>query len=234
MRLLPTAAIATGSVTALAVAFLAGTTLGRAPDSGGPPPTAPTAPTAPIALANADLVPADSCEDLRAWYVDRALDQVTAYGWSSYLEGAVFDIAQSSEAAPSTGSVRAGVPSVDRSTSGDDGTNVQEAGVDEPDVVKTDGRILARVQDDAVLVYDVTGAEPALLSTTALPALDSPELLLSGTRLVALGTDTDRHAAYDGAPPPPSASPGTRLVVLDLTEPAAPAVLHEAAYDAPR
>ena len=31
--------------------------------------------------------------------------------------------------------------------SSETGTNVQEAGVDEPDVVKTDGELLARVRD---------------------------------------------------------------------------------------
>ena len=40
------------------------------------------------------------------------------------------------------------------------GTNVQEAGVDEPDVVKTDGALLVRVEDGDLVTYDVTGAEP--------------------------------------------------------------------------
>ena len=50
-------------------------------------------------------------------------------------------------------------PAPVRSTNGETGTNVQEAGVDEPDVVKTDGRTLFRVEDGDLVTYDVTGAE---------------------------------------------------------------------------
>ena len=45
-------------------------------------------------------------------------------------------------------------------TSSATGTNVQEAGVDEPDVVKTDGELLVRVQDGDLVTYDVSGDEP--------------------------------------------------------------------------
>ena len=50
-------------------------------------------------------------------------------------------------------------PAPVRSTNGETGTNVQEAGVDEPDVVKTDGKTLFRVQDGDLVTYDVSGAE---------------------------------------------------------------------------
>ena len=64
------------------------------------------------------------------------------------------------------------VPQVDRAGSSDTGTNVQEAGVDEPDVVKTDGELLVRVQDDRLTTYDVTGASRELLETLDLPGLE--------------------------------------------------------------
>ena len=48
----------------------------------------------------------------------------------------------------------------------ENGTNVQETGVDEPDVVKTDGSILVRIEDGDLATYDVAGDRPELLSTT--------------------------------------------------------------------
>ena len=81
------------------------------------------------------------------------------------------------------------MPSTVRSENGDSGTNVQESGVDEPDVVKTDGRTLFRVEDDDLVTYDVTGAEVERIGSADLEDLDDGEVLLSGDRLVVIGTD---------------------------------------------
>ena len=51
-------------------------------------------------------------------------------------------------------------PVSQRAESSGTGTNVQEAGVDEPDVVKTDGTTLYRVHDGTLTSYDVTGRRP--------------------------------------------------------------------------
>ncbi len=56
------------------------------------------------------------------------------------------------------------------------GTNVQEAGVDEPDVVKVAGDLLLRVRGDVLTVHDVSGAVPRLLSSLALTGLRDGEL----------------------------------------------------------
>ena len=55
------------------------------------------------------------------------------------------------------GSAAAPAPVTERATGSENGTNVQEAGVDEPDVVKTDGSLLVRVEDGDLATYDVTG-----------------------------------------------------------------------------
>ena len=91
-----------------------------------------------------------------------------------------------------TRSSSAGSASTTPSTSSTTGTNVQEAGVDEPDTVKTDGRLLVRVLDDRTLVvYDVTGTEPVRLGSLSLTGVDAPELLLAGDRVVVIGHDAD-------------------------------------------
>ncbi len=66
------------------------------------------------------------------------------------------------------------------------GTNVQEQGVDEPDIVKTDGRTLFVVTGNQLEAVDVSGGAPKLLDTLALDGGWSHELLLYGTHLLVL------------------------------------------------
>ena len=101
---------------------------------------------------------------------------------------------------------------------------MQEAGVDEPDVVKTDGSLLVRVVDDSTLVvYDVTGAEPIEVGSLPLDGMFSPELLLVGDRVVVIGREP--------AAAPGRVAPGTRVLVVDVADPSAPTVVRESAYD---
>ena len=65
------------------------------------------------------------------------------------------------------------------------GTNVQEQGVDEPDLVKTDGSTLFTVTGGRLNAVDVTGAKPALLDSLELPN-GGQELLRVGDRLLVL------------------------------------------------
>jgi uncharacterized secreted protein with C-terminal beta-propeller domain len=66
------------------------------------------------------------------------------------------------------------------------GTNVQEEGVDEPDLVKTDGNTLFAVASGRLRAVDVTGAKPRLLDSLALDPALTHELLLHGDRLLVL------------------------------------------------
>jgi uncharacterized secreted protein with C-terminal beta-propeller domain len=69
------------------------------------------------------------------------------------------------------------------------GTNVQEQGVDEPDLVKTDGRRLIVLRSHRLDVLDVTGGKPVAKGSLTLPARNGEpsEMLLAGDRLVILG-----------------------------------------------
>src|SRR4051794_39491451 len=66
------------------------------------------------------------------------------------------------------------------------GTNVQEAGVDEPDTVKTDGETVFAVANGQLNAVDVSGPKPRLLDTLPLDSGWSHELLLHGNRLLVL------------------------------------------------
>ncbi|GAB3018676.1 hypothetical protein GCM10011376_00130 [Nocardioides flavus (ex Wang et al. 2016)] len=205
-------------VTSLAAAVGVGYVLGSEP--GRPGATA----SPPIALANADLGAAGSCEDLLASYVDRALDLVGPYGWGG---GGWVELGLGSEGGSDAGagdamaaeSAQPGVRT-SRSTSNESGTNVQEVGVDESDVVKVAGSLLVRLRDGELLAYDVAGDEPRLLSSTPLDDargssawVGDPggELVLVDGRAVVVGT------AQDGT--------STTITTVDLSDPTAPSVV---------
>ena len=79
------------------------------------------------------------------------------------------------------------------------GTNVQEAGVDEPDAVKTDGRRLYVAQDQKLYAIDLTGDVPRLVGTLPLEG-SGHELLLHGGKLLVLSS-----TSFGGPIPLPAA-----------------------------
>jgi hypothetical protein len=224
-----------GVATAVVGAFVVGTMVddgspGGGDDAGGAgePPT--------HAAFQADLETAASCDDLLATYVDRGLARVTAWGWDDpyywgywWQDGVAGDVMAEEQSAQRTDAPPA-APKTVRQQNSDTGTNVQEVGVDEPDVVKTDGELLARVRDDELVVYDVTGDDTERLSSLDLPGLEDAELMLAGDRLVAVGVDETAprlRTAYGVG-----ARQGTRVLTVDLAEPSAPEVVEDVAYDA--
>lgn len=69
------------------------------------------------------------------------------------------------------------------------GTNVQVTGVDEPDIVKTDGRRIITVSGGVLTVVDVSGAEPTVAGHVVLDETPDGELLLHGDRVLAIRND---------------------------------------------
>ncbi|MEP9384767.1 beta-propeller domain-containing protein [Nocardioides cheoyonin] len=217
-----------GAAAAIGGAFVAGTLVA---DTGAPtsPGTSGRSAAGPaLAAFQADLPAANSCRQLRAAYVDRALGEVTAWGWrggsqplgTSYVPlGGMLDV-QSSRAAT------ASPLETTRQTASSTGTNVQEQGVDEPDAVKTDGTTLVRLRGDELLVYDLSGTRVKRLGSVALPGLEDGELLLTGDTVVALGTDATapRYPAADGP------RRGTRVLTVSLSDPAEPTITDDVSY----
>jgi hypothetical protein len=176
-------------------------------------PSAPTVSTSPAGTESPGLSGFADCATLRQWYVDAALPRVGPWGWNVPM--VAYDAA-----------VRSGIAVGSSGT----GTNVQEAGVDEPDVAKTDGTILVRALGRRLVVVDVSGDRPRELSRTRLPGHGTgrPELLLVGTTVLALATEGG-VAGLVGA----GAEVGgrTHLTRVDVTDPAHPVVLSHQRVD---
>ena len=216
------AGLAAAAVTALAASFLAGMAVAGGPTAAPPPGTGPDGPSvaAPIRLANADLRLPGSCDALLESYVERGVERVGPWGWDGPqihygMEG---DIATTDESVAGSASF----PGVVEQGSSATGTNVQEAGVDEPDVVKTDGELLVRVRDGDLEVHDVTGEQPVEVADVELPLAEDAELLLSGDRVVVLaGTQVEDRWS----------TPQTRVSTYDLTDPATPSLVDDRSID---
>ena len=206
LRTIGTSVIA---ATSLATAVGVGYALGN--DSG--PARVRTAP--PITLANADLTVADSCDGLLDSYIERGVERVGPYGWDDMI--AMYD-AQSGSSPTAESRTSSGV-TTSRTTSNESGTNVQEVGVDESDVVKVAGSLLVRLQDGVLKAYDVSGDTPTELSSTPVsdaqgaPWAGTPggELLLVDGRAVLFGTSPDGLE--------------TTITTVDLSDPTSPAIV---------
>ncbi|MDA3040957.1 MAG: beta-propeller domain-containing protein, partial [Actinomycetota bacterium] len=99
------------------------------------------------------------------------------------------------------------------------GTNVQEAGVDEPDLVKTDGTRMVVTAGGKLRILDVSGATPTLVRTVELPADQwATDLFLIGDR-VLLTTSGWTEVAFSSrdAMPRWGGTPTTRIIEVDLS-----------------
>lgn len=237
VRPLPlTAGLAAAAAVVVAVSLTAGgSSPGSTPPLAGPStPAGTTSPRVPGPVPAAmSLVAYDSCDAMLHGLRDRTANHVTGYGLGG---GTGYD-----------GVVRGGMESVGKvplapyPASGKDAaadpdhsiTNVQEAGVGEPDTIETDGRRVVSVSDGVLRVVDAASHElTGRLDLTMYAGAESAQLLMSGDRaLVILGSAVPyyRGIMYDrvyGPPYGPQGSAATFLLVDLSGAPAIVSVLH--------
>ncbi|MFJ2030346.1 beta-propeller domain-containing protein [Streptosporangium sp. NPDC087985] len=161
--------------------------------------------TAPVALGNIKLVSYTGCDDMLAGLRAAAAKVVGPWG----LTGPQI---LSMEARSDVATAQAKVAAPEHST-----TNVHEAGVDEPDLVKTDGDRVITVNRGVLRVVDtatrkVTGtlrlvdAEQAWAPADLLVSGDRALVLFSGGGIIPFGAVAKRPV-----------SPGPRYVLVDLS-----------------
>lgn len=178
-----------------------------------------------IVLASA-LQPFDQCDQLLSYVKEHALDMVGPWG----LNGGVYPAMAregmaSSDAAAGEADALAATESAPAPVEGEDysGTNVQEAGVDEPDNVKTDGEYLYLIRDEYLEIVDVRGDEPVAASSTRLGGWGG-QLLLSDDRLLVLG-QTEGGAHPLSGDSDVMWTGGTALSLYDVASPTDPALI---------
>ena len=164
------------------------------------------------------LEPFSSCEEL--------VEYAREHRWARnpYPYAVAEDAALLPAAAPAitNAGARAAEPQAGAVGSSASGTNVQEQGIDEPDIAKLSGTTLFRVQGNELRSYDVSGADAVLLGEIELPlrggsgpidVFEGPiaqsELLLSGDKAVVIAP---QHGRGGGR---------TQVVEVDVADPEA-------------
>jgi hypothetical protein len=188
----------------------------------------------------AGLQPIDGCDALLERLQTEALERVGPYGFGAggpmimedfgATTGTVVDaeVAAGDSADESTAAPAPQTPPTTAATDPTDvsGTNVQEAGVDEPDIVKADGERILAVAGGALHWIDVTGDEPVDAGSVTLPEGFGQQLLVAGDKALVLVTGDGAPMPFEGdvltdtfAPTGPTST--TSLVQVDLSSPEA-------------
>ncbi|MBI4182117.1 MAG: beta-propeller domain-containing protein [Candidatus Aenigmarchaeota archaeon] len=153
-----------------------------------------------------------SLEDLQAYVASAGT------GVGGYRDAFLAAESAAPAAAPAAGDAR-----------GYSGTNIQVAGVDEADIVKTDGRYLYTVAGTQVRIVDTAAG----LAAVATVEVDHPihEIYVNNGRLIVFANKQEVSQAYPAAgrliAPVPFTAPELLIRVYSLQEPAAPQLAQE-------
>jgi uncharacterized secreted protein with C-terminal beta-propeller domain len=174
---------------------------------------AASAGTAARRPGSATLVPFRSCGDLLGYVKGQTARFVGPYGIGSGT-GAAPAPAPAAAAQPAPGGKQEGV---DYS-----GTNDQEQGVDEPDIVKTDGTTLYAVSNGRLNAVDVSGSKPKLIDSLQLGNGTGQQLLLVGDKLLVLARAGFWFEPLSGMPAQvlPIRPTNSTITEVDVSDPA--------------
>jgi uncharacterized secreted protein with C-terminal beta-propeller domain len=231
----------------------AATAIGAVACSSGPGPGAGTAQG--VAHPDLSLVSAlqqfSSCDDVLANFKAEATKRVTEYGLPNRSAVAVPEMAPAAtgspvplaaydQAAPSSGAAGSGAavaPSPPSTPTAHSDTNVQEAGVDEPDIAKTDGNHLYTIENNTLYVFTLDNGVPTQTGSLPVGSTGAEQLLVSGDKLLVL---TKRPASSTRGPigiedpMMPNATPagtGSDLTEVDVSDPAHPKATSQISLD---
>jgi uncharacterized secreted protein with C-terminal beta-propeller domain len=134
-------------------------------------------------LVSNALVPFDACDSFLEYVISHGVDLVGPYGLSDPFGGPIFarDGSVTTMAVEAAGSDAGGEVA-------HSGTNVQVLGVDEPDMVKTDGERIVVLSEGMLIVADVTGPEPRVTGRLQIGDFSVQSLFLSGDTVLLFGS----------------------------------------------
>ena len=158
------------------------------------------------------LTPFPSCGRVLQYFKDRAPDYLIARAGGVGVDA----FAGAERRPPMAAEAAAGGAAAASEPPAHSTTNVQEAGVDEPDLIKTDGRRIVAVARGQVHLINLDGGRMA--RRTTLPDPGVRNVFLSGDRLLVFGTRPDQ--GFEAGPRQPGARALLALYdIADLGDP---------------
>lgn len=192
----------------------------------------------------AALEPFGACDEFLAWVKDEALERVGPYGLAGvngpwFGRGGIMEDTATAMVAGSPATTFASAQSSERSaagggsTAGYSTTNTVEAGVDEADIVKTDGNRIVTISQNELRVIDPANGVPKQLGSLQLDEFWGATLFLAGDKALVLGQigmawRSGQLVVLDpntGGLPDDIYVSGTKLTEVDLSNPASPKVV---------
>ncbi|MEX1037965.1 MAG: beta-propeller domain-containing protein [Acidimicrobiia bacterium] len=196
------------------VAAMAMTVASCSPESStGATETSRPVDTTPLAAPS--LVAFDACDSFLDYVKTNAIERVGPYGLGDPFHGGWGGRMFAEDGAEQAASE----PSSNGSQSFSE-TNVQVEGVDEPDIVKTDGERIVLLSEGVLIVADVTDDEPRVTGRLHLGSRSVQSLFLSEDRVLLFGSLwTAYHplVSPDAAFAPQYQSPSMELVEVDIS-----------------
>ncbi|HIG25840.1 MAG TPA: hypothetical protein EYG34_05465 [Acidimicrobiia bacterium] len=208
--------------------------------SGLPDPTSST-----VASINLDdvvfasaLIPFTACDDMLTYLQTEASSRVGAYGLGGggYYGPGILEIdLMSRDSGFGNEATSALAPAMTFAASEGDstpqqgvdfsGTNVQELGIDEPDLIKTDGQRILVVSGNTLHYIDVSGSEAALTDSITLDGHWSNNILFSDNRAFVLASTEAGEGSVNSAATSRLLGPDmywkalTSVIEIDLSDP---------------
>ena len=176
-----------------------------------------------------------SDDQLKSWYLDTAMKQ-----WGAQLGQTVSWWPIAYTVRQDDGGALAPAPGSAAGNADHSSTNNQVAGVDEGDIVKTDGRSLYVIAGDGVDIVSAWPADALAVSSHVSVDGDERSLFLRGSRLTVISQE-NRWKAVDGTVQPIVGrfgwwgagqwTPQVIVTVIDVADPSAPKILEKTALD---
>ena len=170
-------------------------------------------PTSQIQLASA-LTPFESCEPFLRHIKDNALNMVSAWGVAGSYFPAVMEGEMLRDAVPETMALDSKSSSQTQYST----TNIQEAGVDEPDIIKTDGQRIVALVENRLHVLKAHSGELRQSGELRFPNFWAQDMFLLGDRVVVFGqmAETTTPLLRSQKLAPSWRSPITTLISVDI------------------
>jgi len=168
-------------------------------------------------LASHALIRFDACDAFLDYVTSHAVELVGPYGLNDPFYPMSFGGFPALD-----GTARLGEDTVPTTAAGRDysGTNLQVLGVDEPDMVKTDGRRIVVLSEGALIVADVIGDEPEEIGRLQIADHSVQSLFLSGDTVLLFGSawsPVTPLAESDARIAPYPGSPTLQLIEVDIS-----------------